>query len=170
MEGFKRAVFGGRESTSALLRYLTYLFSYWYSAADRPQVEALLLSLNVPCSGNAFQGKDAWKQLLDFVEAYFQSSLQNPEKGGVHLTKSCPIFLQRPKHSLTVVGLERTRSGTRRLLVFDPAWQPPSKLKTPLETTHLSSWAFKALLRRYRKSQRYLKRFNAFETLTVQIA
>lgn len=137
------------------------------SATDCWQAEALLLSLDLACSGNAFQGKGAWRQLLDFVEAYFQSSLQHPQKSGVHQTELCPIFLQRLKHSLTVVGLERTRSGIRRLLVFDPAWQPPSRLKGPLETSCPSRWALKASLRRYRKSQRYLKRFNAFETLSV---
>ncbi|KAH0359767.1 hypothetical protein KCU65_g9791, partial [Aureobasidium melanogenum] len=32
------------------------------------EAEALLLSMKVPCTGSAFQGKNAWQQLLDRTE------------------------------------------------------------------------------------------------------
>lgn len=47
------------------------------------EAEALLLSLEVPCTGRAFAGKDAWLQLLDSVEQHF-SHTSELQASGVH--------------------------------------------------------------------------------------
>ncbi|KAH0376086.1 hypothetical protein KCU92_g9931, partial [Aureobasidium melanogenum] len=136
------------------------------------EAEALLLSLEIPCTGSAFQGKTAWQQLLDYAEAYFSTSfaqsVATSESQHVHLTEKPPIFLQRPSHSLTIVGLIRFRSGKRKLLTFDPAWQPPSLIRIPLSEKQHRDWKMKWLLKRYTKSERYLKRYSAFETLIIE--
>ncbi|CAK4027616.1 Hypothetical predicted protein [Lecanosticta acicola] len=131
------------------------------------EAEALFLSLDVPCTGHAFHGKEAWRELLDFVETYFQPAERDAVKARVVRTGLCPIFLQRPNHSWTIVGLERTKTGKRRLLAFDPAWQPPAKMQSSCDYRTLSGWSARVVLQRYRKSQRSLKRFGDFETLSI---
>lgn len=162
------------------------------------KAEALLLSLDIPCTGHAFTGKTAWLQLLDFAEQHFSSSsLQADQQrklpasssssssssstssstsSVIVQTNASPIFLQRPGHSITIVGIERDRTDNNncRLLCFDPAWQPPSAiqrepttlLQLPPEKSSLSRYR---TLKMYRKSARYLKRYDAFETLVVDM-
>nr|POE94282.1 zinc finger with ufm1-specific peptidase domain protein [Quercus suber] len=89
------------------------------------EAEALFLSLEIPCTGTVFQGNRAWEELLDAVEKYFTTTASAIYSSKVHRTDRMPIFLQRPRHSITVVGIERMTKGKRRLLVFDPAWRPP---------------------------------------------
>ncbi|KAK5999294.1 hypothetical protein QM012_005619 [Aureobasidium pullulans] len=136
------------------------------------EAEAILLSSNIPCTGIAFQGKTAWQQLLDYTEAHFSAS-SNPsvattEAQKVHLTDKLPIFLQRPDHSLTIVGLIKCRSGKRKLLTFDPAWQLPSLMRSPLSANQHQAWRLKWLFKQYTKSERYLKRYSAFEVLVIE--
>jgi zinc finger-containing ubiquitin peptidase 1 len=132
------------------------------------EAEALLLSLNVPCTGSKFSGNGAWSDLLDFVEAYYSHSI--PAKHGVQITSRPPIFLQRPQHSITIVGFERTKAGGRRLLAFDPAWAPPGAMRKEWVGDYvLKGWEAKWVLRQYRKNERYLKRFGAFETVSVDL-
>ncbi|KAF2166929.1 hypothetical protein M409DRAFT_66449 [Zasmidium cellare ATCC 36951] len=130
------------------------------------EAEALFLSLDIPCRGQVFSGKDASTQLLDSVEAYFSDSTSSSQR--VNRTNRMPIFLQRPQHSITIVGIQKMRSGKRRLLIFDPAWSPPSKVRSPLSESDCRGWKGQLLLRRYRKSQRYFGRFKEFETLEIE--
>ncbi|KAK0866598.1 hypothetical protein LTR87_014945 [Friedmanniomyces endolithicus] len=158
-----------------------------------PEAEALLLSLGVPCTGHVFKGPEAWIELLDSVEEYFSSlsSLSTPPdgnpvnvvpddtpleckgaRGRVISTTRPPIFLQRPGHSMTIIGLSRSTSGKRHLLVFDPAWSPPSALRwrggsVELACGECEGWAAKWMLRQYRKGGRYLGRWREFETVSV---
>lgn len=74
------------------------------------------------------------------------------------------MFLQRPAHSLTVVGMERDRNGRRRLLVFDPAYQPIPLLK-PLLCFGKPQLIDRLILHHYRRDERYLKRYPRFEIL-----
>lgn len=130
------------------------------------EAQALLQSLNIKCQPKSFAGKSAWEELLNYVEGYF--SKRKPESDGqkVCQTSLSPIYLQRPRHSLTIIGIEKLKGGRRRLLVFDPAYQPPYALRKHLEgssTANLKSSG--KILKSYRRSERYLKSFNAFETL-----
>lgn len=130
------------------------------------------MSLNIPCTGSAFRGKNAWYRLLDYAEAYFSNGFSSTTATGViqrvQATDKLPIFLQRPGHSLSIVGILRLKSGERKLLTFDPAWQPPSVMMMPMSTNRLRTWKMKWLLKRYTKSQRYLRRYSAFETLSIE--
>ncbi|KAF7185531.1 Zinc finger-containing ubiquitin peptidase 1 [Pseudocercospora fuligena] len=80
------------------------------------EAEAILLSLSIPCRGRAYTGPDAWKELLDAVETYFTSSRirTRPPGSRVIQTDLSPVFLQRPQHSLMIVGFERTKTGTSK--------------------------------------------------------
>lgn len=136
------------------------------------EAEALLLSLGIPCTGSFFSGKNAQMDLLNHVEKYFSASAAQIGTGfathaKIRQTDRPPIFLQRPDHSITIVGLEKLNNAKRRLLVFDPAWNPPSAMRQaePLELE--SRLARAAILWRYRKHTRYLRRFAAFETLII---
>ncbi|KAK0258668.1 hypothetical protein B0A54_14025 [Friedmanniomyces endolithicus] len=155
-----------------------------------PEAEALLLSLGIPCTGRVFKGPEAWIELLDSVEEYFSSSsslsappgrdqvkpdseicpLQRGKEVRVISTTRPPIFLQRPGHSMAIIGLSRSTSGKRHLLVFDPAWSPPSALRREgvlLTCGECEGWAAKWMLRQYRKGGRYLGRWREFETVSV---
>jgi zinc finger-containing ubiquitin peptidase 1 len=129
-----------------------------------------MLSLNIPCTGTAFNGDNAWLRLLDFVENYFaNSTAESQSRGRVAMTSRPPIFLQRPGHSVVIVGVVKLNSGKRRLLIFDPAWRPPAGiLEASSEGANLS-WKEVLDLRRYSKSERWLQRFSAFETLTIDM-
>ena len=70
---------------------------------------------------------------------------------------------------MTVVGIERALSGKRYLLVFDPAWRPPSAIRRPLKDNECRGWHAQYLHRFYRKSEKYLKRFTSFETLSIDM-
>lgn len=113
--------------------------------------------------------KTAYKDLLDFAEEYFasESGSDTVDSGSkIHQTSLPPIYLQRPRHSLTIVGFESRLDGSRLLLVFDPGYDPPKGLKESL----LNNTAIKhpkAVLRTYRKKERYLKRYRGFETLQL---
>lgn len=147
------------------------------------EVQALFESLGVTCDVHGFYGRDAYKELLDFAEQYFcpsNDSNDGEKRVGSKLTKvqlamKAPIFLQRPGHSLTIVGLERTANSNRHLLTFDPAWMPPSAMRKADGGNALmshacipSSFHKQWVLRQYRKPIRYLRRFDAFETVSIR--
>lgn len=131
------------------------------------QAQALLKSLKIPCKVHAFEGKDAHQKLLDSVEAYFTACDHSLVAAKVYQTNRRPIFLQRPHHSLTIIGFERLRSGSRRLLVFDPAFQPPRALRRLLQEKPHFLFA-RPVRRSYRKDMAYLRRFGTFETLQIE--
>lgn len=134
-------------------------------------MRALLQSLNIPCEANVFPSspgsKNAYKELLDYVEKYFSnasSASLDSTKTKVHQTSLPSIYLQRPGHSLTIVGLEKRHDASRALLVFDPAYSPPADIERALR----QGKAFKhpkSDLRKYRRGELYLKRYARFEIL-----
>jgi len=108
---------------------------------------------------------------LDAIEKYFTSSeVSTPSVTGVFQTKHPPIFLQRPRHSITVVGIKRLRNGKRALLTFDPAYQPPSDLKKKGLGSDLNQISARLILWRYSRDEAYLKRYRAFEALFLDEA
>ena len=67
-------------------------------------------------------------------------------------------------HSLTVVGLEKRKSGAANLLVFDPMFKPsPGILQ--LIGTRFRAAAPERLLKAYRRGDYYLGKHNCFEVL-----
>lgn len=102
---------------------------------------------------------------MDAIEEYFTSSEVSTSVPGVFQTKHPPIFLQRPRHSITVVGIKRLRNGKRALLTFDPAYQPPSALRKKDLGIDLNQISARLILWRYSRDEAYLKRYRAFEAL-----
>lgn len=136
------------------------------------EAEALLSHLRIDCAVRGHYGKRAQEELLDFVAEYFSSSDSSPAstKSRVHRTQKAPIYLQRPGHSFTIIGIEENTDYKRRLLAFDPAWAAPSVMRAvnPLSDSLAASLlARKWILQQYRKPQRYLRRFDAFETISI---
>jgi len=111
----------------------------------------------------------AYKHLLDSLEQYFVPSCKAPQVVAapiVTTTTLPPIFLQRPGHSMTIVGLLFRQNGFRELLVFDPAYAPSQRmisLASALDEVELAGQVPKA----YRRGKGYLKRFSAYETLRL---
>lgn len=112
--------------------------------------------------------KTAYIDLLDYVEDYFVSGGGQRTEAGrkTCLTQLAPIYLQRPRHSLTIVGMQQRTNGSRSLLVFDPGHEPPKDLiKSLLAKSEIKNP--KNVLKAYRKDERYLKRYRAFEILQI---
>lgn len=121
------------------------------------------------------RGKKPYEQLLDHVEQYFEQNsrthtttypiMEKPSK--ITMTAQPPIYLQRPHHSMTIVGIELRRDGSRNLLVFDPAYNPSQQVAGGA-TADLDSKHAHRLLKPYRRGRWQLKRYHAFETLTLR--
>lgn len=67
-------------------------------------------------------------------------------------------------HSLTIVGFERRKNGTRNLLVFDPIFKPSPGIQR-LKGTTFSVAGPERLLKAYRRGEIYLQRYENFELL-----
>ena len=126
------------------------------------EAQALLVHRGTPTQAKTFTGHDAHTKLLDYAWAHFAG----PEDGPVTVSNAPPIFLQRPRHSLTIVGVELLPDGKRRLLVFDPGYEPPASVKKCISgarTKMPSSWDMKV----YRRGERHLRMWSGFETITI---
>jgi len=121
----------------------------------------------VPCTARAFAGKRAPQMLLDSIEEYFKSSLKSAPTAGVHQTKLPPVFLQRPRHSITVAGIERLHNGKRRLLCFDPSYRPPTALMKASKDSW-SKMSARLILWRYQRDEAYFRRYRKFEALFLE--
>ncbi|GAB7356522.1 hypothetical protein MBLNU459_g7268t2 [Dothideomycetes sp. NU459] len=142
------------------------------------EAQALLRSLDIPCSARAFpenarESKSPYAELLDFVQTYFETgtptTASSDGKAKVHITTRSPIFFQRPRHSLTIVGLEKRKDGSRALIVFDPAYKPPKKLRQARGNGMIEVKSPISILKDYTRDEKYLKRFKAFELLYVDV-
>lgn len=137
------------------------------------QVQALFRSLDIPCKAGRFQditrGTKAYEQLLDSVEEYFSPRIAVPKQTTgpkVQVTALPPIYLQRPHHSMTVVGMEKHKNGSRNLLVFDPAYCPSKEMLRIVSENRDLEYS-DALVKPYRRGKKYFGSFNAFETLRL---
>ena len=122
------------------------------------------------------------QQLYRDIEQYFSNgSIATSEK--VCRTSLPPIYLQHPGtycrcyqgyavlrcshptgHSLTIVGLEKRKSGAMNLLVFDPMFKPsPGVLR--LVDTRFRVASPEKLLKAYRRGDTYLEKHKCFELL-----
>lgn len=126
------------------------------------EVEAVLLSLGVACTGYRFS---AWSEVLDFSEAYFSAAAAETADGPA--AGAPPIFLQRPGHSLTIVGFERRRDGGRGVLVFDPAWRAPEALRERRDLESMDGWKRWWVSRGYRKGEQWGRKWRCFEVVAI---
>ncbi|KAH6606315.1 phospholipase [Trichoderma cornu-damae] len=77
-----------------------------------------------------------------------------------------PIYLQRPNHSVTIVGLEKHKGGDVQLLVFDPEFQGSNTVARLCSRANLRRQSkVNKLLEPYRRSATHLGRFKEFELL-----
>lgn len=134
------------------------------------EVDTLLQYFGIPHQTHQFHdtlevnNQYADQNLFDWVERYFASaSTDNDSK--VQCTLKPPIYFQRPGHSLTIVGFERMRSGTRNLLVFDPMYQVSASMLQLIEKGRVRETNDK-LLRLYRRSQNRMYSYADFEATT----
>lgn len=70
---------------------------------------------------------------------------------------------------MTIVGIEKRKGGSRSLLVFDPAYNPSKemlRMLNPASATNGTEPSM-SLIKPYRRGEKYLKRFRAFETLRL---
>ncbi|KAL9070350.1 MAG: hypothetical protein Q9161_004908 [Pseudevernia consocians] len=143
-----------------------------------PEAQALFGCLKIPCKADRFQdikgGAKAYKQLFDSVEHYFSTSVATFHLTGsprVRNTGLPPIYLQRPRHSMTIVGIEKQKGGSRSLLVFDPAYGPSKEMLKMVNVTSATNGIepSTSLIKPYRRGKSYLKRYHAFETLRLVV-
>ena len=144
-----------------------------------PQAQALFKSLDISCKVNVHRATNdyatAYEALLASVGQYFRSavhsSVTSRNFSKVELTELPPVYLQRPGHSLTIVGFESRTDGSSNLLVFDPTFDVSFFLKHYLksdpECRKLRFIRPKVMLGPFRRGSRALRRFKAFETLSL---
>ena len=81
-------------------------------------------------------------------------------------TNKPPVYFQHSGHSMTIVGLERWRDGSRSLLVFDPFFSPGDTIRSLAGTRRVSSRLRPdALLKVYRRKIHYLAKYKEFEVI-----
>ncbi|KAK0813749.1 hypothetical protein LTR02_001405 [Friedmanniomyces endolithicus] len=137
------------------------------------EAAAYFTQLGVSVEACAFEDPEhelAAVALLDHIEVYFISGLEKVDQRGTsHVTQLAPIYFQRLGHSMTIVGLQRNRDGSRELLVFDPSFETSAAMRTLLSGKR-SRAQLENLLKPYRRSDQSLARWEEFETVVPRSA
>lgn len=141
-----------------------------YAFADSvcQKAHAIYQNLGIPCSVFQFsdsQTQYAHEKLLDHVEAYFRDAAVFDNKK-VQVTLKPPIYFQRPGHSMTIVGLEHMKDGTRNLLVFDPMFRAMKGMEQLVQKgERYVRGSDSKLMHYYRRPEYRLEHFLDFEVL-----
>jgi hypothetical protein len=125
-------------------------------------------ALSFPSTGPGLQTQ---LSLLAAVERHFKSSIPpTTPKAKVYVTPRPPIYYQQRGHSMTIVGIERTKDGWQNLLVFDPVFTPSPAIKS-LEGRDVLPRGTKpeVLLKAYRRGLGHLGKFGEFELLFLDV-
>jgi hypothetical protein len=139
-----------------------------------PEAQALFKSLGNPCQVHRFEsspGVNAFSSLLDYVEEHFRTSSDTTTVMGTKIRRTTmpPMYLQRPRHSLTIVGIELHTNGQRNLLVLDPGYRPsPRMIRAAQAAENGSDFDKRISLTPYRKGRWQLGGYKQFETLTLR--
>ncbi|KAH9221152.1 peptidase family C78-domain-containing protein [Leptodontidium sp. 2 PMI_412] len=134
-----------------------------------PDAQAMFCSIGIACDAQGLKSKGnsgpAYELLFRAVENYFINGCTdyNPK---IRCTSLPPIYFQHPGHSMTIIGFERKRDGSKNLIVFDPMFHDAANV------TKLIGMSFRAKhpadhLRAYRRGVKYLKKYNEFELLKL---
>lgn len=150
-----------------------------------PDVQALFQGLGIPCQVGRYvttssssvlslksrsKGTSALDLLLDYVEDYFKTRRIEGHTNKIYVTNAPPIYLQRPHHSLTIIGIESRSDGKRNLLVLDPAVRPSEKDIRVAETLSRGKTVHESTkIAAYRKGKWDLGLFKEFETLSLDV-
>ncbi|KAG0127020.1 peptidase family C78-domain-containing protein [Tuber indicum] len=137
------------------------------------EAQTMFVNLNIPCRPHSFtrsEGLKTQEKLLDWVENYFSDGGILPEAAQVKVyqTQKPPIYFQHSGHSMTIVGCETNRDGSKNLLVFDPFFTPSAPMKNLIGARSLSHRMDpELLLRAYRRRMNYLQKYKEFEVITL---
>ncbi|KAK5723045.1 hypothetical protein LTR17_014006 [Elasticomyces elasticus] len=130
------------------------------------EATAYFTQLGVSVEASSFEDQEhelGAVALLDHVEAYFLSGSEKADSRGTsHITQLAPIYFQRLGHSMTIVGLQRNKDGSRELLLFDPSFETSGAMQTLLAGKR-SRAKLENLLKPYRRSDQSLARWEEFE-------
>ncbi|KAF2086887.1 DUF1671-domain-containing protein [Saccharata proteae CBS 121410] len=129
-----------------------------------PEVMALFQSLGIDYGVQAFtdrRNEHAYEQLLTDVEHYFKIGTKDGD-AKVHKTNLPPIYLQQPGHSISIVGFERYKDGSRDILVFDPMFSTSPGMCRLLGRKDIRT-SRPEVLQAYRRDSRQLKKHRDFE-------
>lgn len=139
--------------------------------ANLLQASTIYESLAIRHHSNVFHDRKdcrAYCQVYDFVEDYF--SKDQPAIGRIRMTQRAPIYFQQPGHSLTIVGFECHKNGSRNLIVFDPAFGPAKDVRRLIGKRdvkyRIPGRDREKLLRAYRRTSAQIAKYDSFETLT----
>lgn len=149
---------------------------------DMSKAQAVLGLHHIHCTGHTFPNPydksavSAFDQVLGFVEAYFVSSAFPSADSGesiarwpphVMTTNKPPLFLQRRRHSVTIVGFEVRKEGEKNLLVLDPAY-PPFRAMNRTDMQRIEGKSQTKLLKAYRRGKDQMRKYDTFEVLTLE--
>ncbi|KAI9834874.1 MAG: hypothetical protein M1819_002782 [Sarea resinae] len=154
-----------------------------------PEAQALFRGLGIPCKVGAYGdtpgGFCAWEALLASVQQYFRLDAKDSQptssatlsSSKVHQTSLPPIYLQRPHHSLTIVGIEIRSDGSSDLLVFDPAYSLSPSMRKAVKrcqeepgngsTISVGSNYARRVLKPHRRRKHQMQLYTRFETLML---
>lgn len=98
----------------------------WIGATE---IMALLSSMGIPTTLYDFYDTFSDSLILDFVEFQYEGL----NHSGILKTNHFPLFLQHDGHSRLIVGIEKSKTGSRHLRLLDPS---PSKKNTKCTDLH----------------------------------
>ncbi|KAJ4310428.1 hypothetical protein N0V94_008455 [Neodidymelliopsis sp. IMI 364377] len=137
-----------------------------------PEAQALFLSTEIDCAVEMFSDQDtphgkvqAHDLLLLAAERYFARAAVD-DGSSVHKTLLPPIYLQRPGHSLTIVGFERRSDNYCNLVVLDPVYATSPAMHKLIGRKNIKS-ARPEVMHAYRRGPAHLRKFAAFELLIL---
>ncbi|KFY14519.1 hypothetical protein V492_02573 [Pseudogymnoascus sp. VKM F-4246] len=152
----------GREETGGILGTRKYI--------GTPEAQAMLRSLDIDCDAQAFKGDgtlSADEILMKNVEEYFRTGCAD-STSKIRRTQLPSIYFQHPGHSMTIVGMEKKKDGSKNLLVFDPMFHDAPDVINLIGKDTFSVKHPAEFLRAYRRNTKYLKRYRAFEVLRLR--
>lgn len=120
------------------------------------------------CTAQAFKSKKGEKHadtlLFEFVESYFREGAIDLDSK-VRVTSLPPLYFQHPGHSMTIVGFERKKDGSKNLIVFDPMFHDAANIMRLVGAPQFTMKSPADMLKAYRRGVKYLKRYHEFEIL-----
>jgi len=135
------------------------------------EAKTLFTSLGISCGAKHLgkQGNQpAHEALYDFVQRYYDEGRTQGNNARIVRTHRPPMYIQHAGHSMTIIGLELYKDGSRGLLVFDPSFSPSPGIRDLVGAKRIGSKAnIWALLKLHRRGTQYLGKYKEFELLFV---
>ncbi|KAK0626678.1 peptidase family C78-domain-containing protein [Immersiella caudata] len=133
-----------------------------------PEALAMFRLLDIPCDAQGFKNREPGKSealLMECVETYFQGGVVDPTQR-IRLTSLPPLYFQHAgRHSMTIIGFEKLRSGAKNLIVFDPMFHDATNIIKLIGRKFEYTFPDMAL-KSYRRGSKYLRRYREFEVLS----